>query len=183
MNLYRFTPQAENDLFEIWSYIARDSVDAADRVEATVYEACAFLADGPLRGHSRQDLTNLPLRFWTVPRYPTYIVVYDPQSRPLQIIRILQGARNIATVLKIAPEAIQAMRKLEEYVRGSGLERSLLELVRFRASEMNGCTYCVDMHTQDTPARAARFYREFTRSYTARPAEILKLSALNRTAW
>lgn len=54
---------------------------------------------------------------------------------------------------KIAPEAIQAMQKLEEYVRGSGFERSLLELVRLRASEMNGCAYCVDMHTQDARAQ------------------------------
>ena len=50
---------------------------------------------------------------------------------------------------KVAPGAIQAMRKVEEYVRGSGLERSLLELVKLRASEMNGCAYCVDMHTKD----------------------------------
>lgn len=50
---------------------------------------------------------------------------------------------------KVAPGAIQAMRKVEEYVRSSGIERSLLELVKLRASEMNGCAYCVDMHTQD----------------------------------
>lgn len=50
---------------------------------------------------------------------------------------------------KVAPGAVGAMRKVEEYVRGSGLERSLLELVKLRASEMNGCAYCVDMHTQD----------------------------------
>lgn len=53
---------------------------------------------------------------------------------------------------KIAPEAIQAMQKLEEYVRQSRLERSLLELIRLRASEMNGCAFCVDMHTQDARA-------------------------------
>lgn len=41
------------------------------------------------------------------------------------------------------------MRKVEEYVRASDLERSLLELVRLRASRMNGCAYCVDMHTKD----------------------------------
>lgn len=50
---------------------------------------------------------------------------------------------------KVAPGVVQAMLKLEEYVRGSGLERSLLELVRLRASQMNGCAYCVDMHTKD----------------------------------
>lgn len=50
---------------------------------------------------------------------------------------------------KVAPEAVQTMLKLEAYVRASGLERSLLELVRLRASQMNGCAYCVDMHTKD----------------------------------
>ena len=41
------------------------------------------------------------------------------------------------------------MYALERYVRGSGLETSLLELVKLRASQMNGCAYCVDMHTKD----------------------------------
>ncbi|MDE3181596.1 MAG: carboxymuconolactone decarboxylase family protein [Acidobacteriota bacterium] len=50
---------------------------------------------------------------------------------------------------KVAPGAIQAMRKVEEYVRSSELESSLLELVKLRASEVNGCAYCVDMHTKD----------------------------------
>jgi AhpD family alkylhydroperoxidase len=45
------------------------------------------------------------------------------------------------------------MQGLEKYVRASGLESSLLELVRLRASQMNGCAYCIDMHTKD--ARAA----------------------------
>jgi len=54
---------------------------------------------------------------------------------------------------RVAPDAMQAMRGLEQYVRGSGLESSLLELVKIRASQLNGCAYCLDMHTKD--ARAA----------------------------
>ncbi len=50
MSRYQLTPQAVDDLFEIWSYIARDSVEAGNRVEDAVYKACAFLAEGPLRG-------------------------------------------------------------------------------------------------------------------------------------
>ena len=53
----------------------------------------------------------------------------------------------------VAPEAVKAQLGLETYVRRSTLERPLLELVRLRASQINGCAYCVDMHTQD--ARAA----------------------------
>ena len=54
---------------------------------------------------------------------------------------------------QVASEAIAAMQGVEQYVRRCGLERSLLELIKLRASQINGCAYCVDMHTKD--ARAA----------------------------
>lgn len=52
----------------------------------------------------------------------------------------------------VAPGAMAAMRGLEDYVRRSGLEPSLLELVKVRASQINGCAYCLDMHTRDARA-------------------------------
>ena len=51
-----------------------------------------------------------------------------------------------------APEAFKAMFQLSEYVRQSGLEESLLNLVDLRASQINGCAYCLDMHTKDARA-------------------------------
>jgi AhpD family alkylhydroperoxidase len=55
---------------------------------------------------------------------------------------------------KAAPEAVNAMRGLERYINQcTGLERSLRELIKTRASQINGCAYCIDMHTKD--ARAA----------------------------
>ncbi len=96
---FRLTPLAENDLFDIWRYIARDNLRAANQVEDAIYEACVFLAEAPLRGHRRKDLTNLPLRFWTVQPYRNYLIVYDPATSPLQIIRILHGARDIPPAL------------------------------------------------------------------------------------
>ncbi len=53
---------------------------------------------------------------------------------------------------KVAPAAITAMLGLETYVRHCGLEGSLIELVKLRASQINGCAYCVDMHTKDARA-------------------------------
>ncbi|MBZ5540086.1 MAG: type II toxin-antitoxin system RelE/ParE family toxin [Acidobacteriia bacterium] len=100
MSACQFTPQAAEDLFDIWSYIAEDSADAAGRVEEAIYSACAFLAEIPLAGHARTDLTALPLRFWLVQPYRSYWIVYDPETKPLQIIRILHGARNIPSLLK-----------------------------------------------------------------------------------
>jgi AhpD family alkylhydroperoxidase len=51
--------------------------------------------------------------------------------------------------LKISPAAYKAMAGLQAYVDQSGLERSLLELVKIRASQINGCAYCINMHTTD----------------------------------
>ncbi|MBP7148762.1 MAG: carboxymuconolactone decarboxylase family protein [Acidobacteria bacterium] len=52
-----------------------------------------------------------------------------------------------------APGALRAMYGLEQYVRECGIEHPLLHLVKTRASQINGCAYCIDMHTKD--ARAA----------------------------
>ena len=53
---------------------------------------------------------------------------------------------------RVAPRAIQVMLCLQTYVNNSGLEHSLLELVKMRASQINGCGYCIDMHTKDARA-------------------------------
>lgn len=53
---------------------------------------------------------------------------------------------------KVVPQAYQTMLKLEQYVRGSGLEKSLLHLVKVRASQINGCAFCLDMHTKEARA-------------------------------
>src|SRR3982751_6747800 len=50
---------------------------------------------------------------------------------------------------RIAPDAYRAQRALESYICQSGLEESLMHLVKVRASYMNGCAYCIDMHTKD----------------------------------
>ena len=54
---------------------------------------------------------------------------------------------------KAAPGSVQAMYKLQKFSEGSGLERPLLELMKTRVSQINGCAFCIDMHTKD--ARAA----------------------------
>jgi len=102
MSAYALTPLAKTDIFDIWSYIAMDSEDAANRVEHAIYDACAFLAEAPLRGHSRRDLTPRSLRFWTLTRYPNYAIVYRPRTKP-QVVAGLHGRRNIHQVLKHRP--------------------------------------------------------------------------------
>jgi AhpD family alkylhydroperoxidase len=50
---------------------------------------------------------------------------------------------------QIAPDALRAQFGLESYIRQSGLEESLMHLMKLRASYINGCAYCIDMHTKD----------------------------------
>jgi len=100
MSDYVLTPRAKADIFDIWSYIAEDNEGAADHVEQAIYDACTFVAEAPMRGHSRPDFTSRSLRFWTLTRYPNYAVVYRPETVPLEIVAVLQGKRNIRFLLK-----------------------------------------------------------------------------------
>ena len=91
MSGYVLTPLAKADVFEIWSYIARGSEHAADRVEEAIHEACAFLAEAPLRGHSRPDLTARSVRFWTLTRYPNYTLYTGPRRSPFRLSLFCMG--------------------------------------------------------------------------------------------
>ena len=53
---------------------------------------------------------------------------------------------------RVSPKAVQPMLQLQKYVNDSGLEHSLLSLVKMRASQINGCAYCIDMHSKDARA-------------------------------
>jgi len=96
---YSLTPEAEDDLLEIWQYIARANPRAADLVEDTIHAACAFLAESPYAGKLRREITPMPVRFWTVSRFPNYVIVYRPETQPLQIIRVLHGQRDLPAIL------------------------------------------------------------------------------------
>ena len=100
MSRWQFTSLAEDDLFTIWAFIHKEKAEAADRVEFAVYAACDLLAANPLAGHVRADLPPLPVRFWNVPHFPSYLIVYDPASRPLTVLRILHGARDLTRELQ-----------------------------------------------------------------------------------
>jgi AhpD family alkylhydroperoxidase len=53
---------------------------------------------------------------------------------------------------KIAPGAYKAMASLEAYLHGSGLDPALVHVLKLRASQLNGCAYCIDMHWKDARA-------------------------------
>jgi plasmid stabilization system protein ParE len=98
MRPFRLTPAAEDDLFDIWCFIAPENLQAADRLQAELLAACQRIADKPGMGHWRRDLTDKPVRFFTVRK--TYLIVYDPASEPLAVIRVLHGARDVSAQLE-----------------------------------------------------------------------------------
>ncbi|HYA17179.1 MAG TPA: type II toxin-antitoxin system RelE/ParE family toxin [Bryobacteraceae bacterium] len=97
---FQLSPQAVEDIDEIWWFISQDDLNAANRVEGEIVAACRSLALHPLMGIRRPDITSLPVRFWTLPRYPNYVIVYRPGTDPLQVIAVLHGRRDLARALK-----------------------------------------------------------------------------------
>lgn len=94
---YILAPQAARDLVEIWRYINKESSQqTADRVESVIRSKFAYLADFPGGGHWRRDLTAADVRFLSV---YSYLIVYRPETKPLQIVAILHAHRNVAKIL------------------------------------------------------------------------------------
>ncbi len=95
------SPEAADDLVAIWRYIRHQgSIEVADRVESVIRERIVFLARHPGAGHSRKDLSSLPVRFFPV---YSYLIVYRPKTKPLQIVAILHGRRDVGRVLQKRP--------------------------------------------------------------------------------
>lgn len=96
MKRFKLSPQAADDIRETWGYIARDSLDAARRFRLRIGEACRTIAQNPRIGHSREDLTAKPVLFWPEGQY---LIVYNPVRTPVEIVRVLHGARNVPKLL------------------------------------------------------------------------------------
>jgi antitoxin ParD1/3/4 len=98
---YILSPEAADDLIDIWRYIKEQSnLEIADRVESVIRERILFLVRHPEAGHWRKDLTDAAVRFFSV---YSYLIVYLPESKPLQIVAIVHGRRDVADVLKNRP--------------------------------------------------------------------------------
>ena len=97
MSRFILTDSAKQDVSDVVAYIRRDNRGAAKRVRAELRAAMQMLADSPGLGHTREDLTPEPVRFWSV---YSYLIVYKPDSKPLQVLRVLHGARDVGAVLR-----------------------------------------------------------------------------------
>src|SRR5437763_13933389 len=93
-----------------------------------------WCASGPFKGTSAANHSGSELR----------------HGRAIQRVMAMQPRHDYT---KASPGTVRALFGLEVYLHGCGLERGLLHLVKLRASQINGCAYCIDMHSKD--ARAA----------------------------
>jgi len=97
-----FSPLARTELQEILDYIAADSgsLAIADQVAGDFEAALGTLVASPDIGWRRDHLTGPGIRWW---RVHSYLLVYDPASKPLRVIRILHGARDLERLFREKP--------------------------------------------------------------------------------
>lgn len=96
MTWFVLTPQASRDLDGIWEYIAEDSIERADRAADAIENAIRLIADNPKIGHVREDFADKRHRFWPV---LSYLIMYRQDTKPLQILRIVSGYRDLIALL------------------------------------------------------------------------------------
>lgn len=94
MGFVHRTSQSEEDLIEIWLYIAQDSLVAADRVLDELEQRFTMLADNPKIGRYRPDIAP-ELRYFISGKY---LILYKTVSDGVQIVRVIHGARDLLNV-------------------------------------------------------------------------------------
>ena len=92
-----FNARAREDLFDIWEYIAADSVDAADRILDRIESDIFKLAEMPGMGHQRADVEDPRFLFWSV---GPYVIVYRYTRRTLYVTRVVHGARDFRKIFR-----------------------------------------------------------------------------------
>lgn len=96
MHRFSLTTKAQNDLEEIWNYIARDSIRAADQVLADIYDILMHIAESPGMGRHREELGA------GLHSYPAgnYLLFYREIEVGIEIDRVLHGARDIESIFR-----------------------------------------------------------------------------------
>jgi toxin ParE1/3/4 len=101
MRNFIVSPNAAEDLNEIWEYVAHEwGEPRADQTLHELVTAFGDLAKSPGVGHLRQDLTSLRLHFFTL---DSYLIVYTRDTSPLPIHAVMHSSRNIRKLLRKRP--------------------------------------------------------------------------------
>ncbi len=94
---YELSAAGRLDLLQTWNYLAEHaSLEVADRVLADIEAAICDIAKAPATGHRRIDLTDRDILFF---RVHSYLIVYRPDKRPLNVLRVLHSARDVKSLL------------------------------------------------------------------------------------
>jgi antitoxin ParD1/3/4/toxin ParE1/3/4 len=96
MKAFILTPAAEAELQSIVDFIRRDDPEMALHVLGAIEYAMELIAENPGIGRVRDDLVEEDLRVWVV---YSYLIVYRPTARPLEVVHVIHGARDLATAL------------------------------------------------------------------------------------
>ncbi len=93
---YTFASAARSDLVDIWSHVAKNSPDAADRLIDSLYERFSLLSQHPLMGESRPDLSDHVRQF----SVGAYVVFYVPTHAGIRVVRVLHGSRDVPAIFR-----------------------------------------------------------------------------------
>jgi plasmid stabilization system protein ParE len=94
---YLLSPEAREDLRDIRDYlVSQGGKRLARYVLQEITAAFRLLASHPEAGHLPQDLTTLPVKFWSA---FSYLIVYDPVTNPIAIVRVFDGRRDVRAIL------------------------------------------------------------------------------------
>ncbi|MEQ1888587.1 MAG: type II toxin-antitoxin system RelE/ParE family toxin [Alphaproteobacteria bacterium] len=93
---FKRTAKADDDLLDIWLYIAEDNPPAATRLLHSIDEKCALLGNNPKLGRARPDIAP-GLRYFTE---GNYLILYREISDEVEIVRVLHGARNLKDIFQ-----------------------------------------------------------------------------------
>ena len=96
--LFVLTREAKNDLQDILLDIAEDSPDTAERLRSEFHEGLRALGRSPGIGHFHDELLSRKYRFWN---FYSYVVAYAWEARPIQVICVVHGARDLAVFFSL----------------------------------------------------------------------------------
>ena len=101
MSRYLLSVEAQSDLDEIRAYMTQQGGTRLARyVLRDIRKTLNFLAETPGAGHFRPDLTDQPVKFWSV---FSYLIVYDPTQKPLGVARVLHAAQDLEALFQKSP--------------------------------------------------------------------------------
>ncbi len=94
---FLLSAQAAQNITDIYEYLAERNLQAAEKIRIDLWQGMQKIAGMPFIGHARKDLTSRPVLFWNV---RNFLIIYLPDSSPIEIVAVLHAKRNLAKILQ-----------------------------------------------------------------------------------